>query len=118
MFDDRGLRPLRQLKMVAIVRGIDFGAVQTLSDVHQQQRFGRALVTLHADMRHAAGRAFGQVEKYFRLNRGAQALAVVVYLNLKAALRACRSAQGGTDRRQTPGARHPRPLPARHAVQA
>ena len=86
MFDDRGLRPLRQLKMVAIVRGVDFVAVQTLSDVHQQQRFGRTLVTLHADMRHAAGQAFGQVQKDLRLNRGAQALAIVVYLNLKAAL--------------------------------
>ena len=38
MFDDRGLRALRQLKMVTIVRGIDFIAVQTLSDMHQQQR--------------------------------------------------------------------------------
>ena len=37
-------------------------------------------------MRHAAGQAFGQVQKDLRLNRGAQALAIVVYLNLKAAL--------------------------------
>jgi hypothetical protein len=49
--------------MVAIVRGVDFVAVQTLGDMHQQQRFCRTLVTLHADMRHAAGQAFGQVQE-------------------------------------------------------
>ena len=37
-------------------------------------------------MRHAAGQAFGQVQKDLRLNRGVQALAIVVYLNLKSAL--------------------------------
>jgi hypothetical protein len=47
-------------------------------------------------MRHAAGQAFGQVQENLRLNRGAQALAIVVYLNLKAALLGRRSAPDGT----------------------
>ena len=85
MFNHRGLRPLRQLKMMAIVRGVDFVAVQPLGDVHQQQRLCRTLVTLHADMRHAAGQALGQVQENLRLNRGAQWLAIVVYHNLKSA---------------------------------
>jgi hypothetical protein len=48
--------------MVAIVRGVDFVAVQTLVICISSSGFaGRWL--RFADMRHAAGQAFGQVQK-------------------------------------------------------
>lgn len=78
MFNNRGFRPLRQLQMVAIVRSIDFIAVQALGDVHQQQRFRRALVSLHVNLRHTLRQALGKVQKDLRLHGCRQALALII----------------------------------------
>ena len=86
MFNHRGLRPLRQFKMVAIVRGVDFVAVQTLSDMHQQQRLRRTLVTFHADMRHRLRQTFGEMQEDLRLHRRGQTLMDVIHGDLKAAV--------------------------------
>lgn len=86
MLNHRGLRPFRQLKVVAIVSSVDLVAVCSLSDVHQQQRFYRTLVTLNANMRHAPRQALGEMQEDLGLYRGAQALTVIVNGNLKPAV--------------------------------
>ena len=68
MFDHRRLCPLCQLKMVAIVGGVDLIPLNALGDMHQQQRFRRALVTLNANMGDRLRQALCQVQENFRLN--------------------------------------------------
>ena len=77
MLNHRRVGPFGQFKMVAIVGGVDFIALYALGDMHQQQRFFRALVTPHADMRHRLRQAFGKVQEDLRLHRCRQASLVV-----------------------------------------
>ena len=64
MFDDGRLRAALQRQMVAIVGGVHFIARQPARQVHNQQRFIRALVAPDPDIGNGGRQAFGQMQNF------------------------------------------------------
>ncbi|SAF69134.1 Uncharacterised protein [Enterobacter hormaechei] len=66
--------------------GVDLVALNTLGDMHQQQRFRRALVTLNVNMGDRLRQALCEVQKDVRLNGRVQRLTLIINGNIEPAL--------------------------------
>ena len=85
VLDDGRLRAALQFQMMAIVGGIHFIARQPARQVHNQQRFLRALVAPDPNAGDGGRQAFGQMQKDFGLNGVRQLLTLVIHLHVIAA---------------------------------